>query len=120
MSKKSVHIVGTGTIGEPLIGLFSAHKEEFGIDEVTFHKNSPREDDRPKIKQLLKSLREMRRCDETAKAVVFSQFGATHLAVVKALEKAKIGVVQIRGNMTQKARANALEKFIKEDQNQVK
>ena len=69
-----------------------------------------------KIKQLLKSLREMRRCDETAKAVVFSQFGATHLAVVKALEKAKIGVVQIRGNMTQKARANALEKFIKEDQ----
>ena len=54
MSKKSVHVVGTGTIGEPLIGLLSAHMEEFGIDEVTFHKNSPREDDRPKIKQLLK------------------------------------------------------------------
>ena len=52
MSKKIVHVVGTGTIGEPLIGLLSAHKEEFGIDEVTFNKNSPREDDKPKLKQL--------------------------------------------------------------------
>jgi glyceraldehyde-3-phosphate dehydrogenase (NAD(P)) len=31
----------------------SAHKEEFGIDEVTFNKNSSREDDRPKLRQLI-------------------------------------------------------------------
>ena len=54
MSKKIVHVVGTGTIGEPLIGLLSTHKAEFGIDEVTFNKNSPREDDKPKLKQLIR------------------------------------------------------------------
>ena len=53
MSKKIVHVVGTGTKGEPMIGLLSSYKEEFGIDEVTFNKNSPREDDRPKLKQLI-------------------------------------------------------------------
>lgn len=52
MSKNIVHVVGTGTIGEPLIGLLSVHKEEFGIDEVTFHKHSARRDDKPKLDQL--------------------------------------------------------------------
>ena len=28
-------MVGTGTIGEPLIGILSAFREQFGIDEVT-------------------------------------------------------------------------------------
>src|SRR4051794_14137382 len=42
MSKKNiVHVVGTGTIGEPLIGLFTDFKEKWGIDEVTFHKRTP-------------------------------------------------------------------------------
>lgn len=54
MSKKTVHVVGTGTIGEPLIGLLSENKEAFGIDEVTFHKNSPRLGDSPKLNQLLR------------------------------------------------------------------
>ena len=36
-----VHVVGTGTIGEPLIGLLADHKADFGIDEVTFHKRTP-------------------------------------------------------------------------------
>src|SRR5687767_12941990 len=54
MSKKVVHVIGTGTIGEPLIGLLSVHMKEFGIDEVTFHKNTPRSDDRPKLDQLMK------------------------------------------------------------------
>ena len=54
MSEKVVHIIGTGTIGEPLIGLLSTHREEFGIDEVTFHKNSAQAGDRPKLAQLAK------------------------------------------------------------------
>ncbi len=54
MSKNIVHIVGTGTIGEPLIGLLCAHKEDFGIDEVTFHKNSARINDKPKIDSLIR------------------------------------------------------------------
>ncbi len=49
MSKKIVHVVGTGTIGEPLIGILSTFREEFGIDEVTFHKRTPLLKDRPKV-----------------------------------------------------------------------
>ena len=49
-----VHVVGTGTIGEPLIGLLCDAKEDFGIDEVTFYKHSPKLEDRPKIRGLIK------------------------------------------------------------------
>ena len=54
MNKKIVHIVGTGTIGEPLIGLFSDYKTELGLDEVTFHKNSPLKKDKSKVISLIK------------------------------------------------------------------
>lgn len=51
--KRRVHIVGTGTIGEPLIGLLTRHKEDFGIHEVTFHKNQALAHDMSKVKQLV-------------------------------------------------------------------
>lgn len=47
--KKIVHIVGTGTIGEPLIGILSTFKDKFGIDEVTYHKRTPLLTDRSKV-----------------------------------------------------------------------
>src|SRR5262245_59509879 len=47
--KKIVHIVGTGTIGEPLIGILSTFREQFVIDEVTFHKRTPLLTDRSKV-----------------------------------------------------------------------
>jgi glyceraldehyde-3-phosphate dehydrogenase (NAD(P)) len=50
---KIVHVVGTGTIGEPLIGLLCDAKDDLGIDEVTFYKHSSKVEDRPKIKGLL-------------------------------------------------------------------
>jgi glyceraldehyde-3-phosphate dehydrogenase (NAD(P)) len=50
---KIVHVVGTGTIGEPLIGLLADHKEAFGIDEVTFHKRTPLLDERAKVNDLV-------------------------------------------------------------------
>ena len=40
MGRKIVHVIGTGTIGEPLIGLLTDYKDQLGIDEITFHKNS--------------------------------------------------------------------------------
>ena len=40
-AKKVVHIIGTGTIGEPLIGLFLNLREQLELDEITFHKNRP-------------------------------------------------------------------------------
>jgi glyceraldehyde-3-phosphate dehydrogenase type II len=48
-----VHIVGTGTIGEPLIGLFTDFREKLGFDEVTFHKRTPIAGDRPKLAHLM-------------------------------------------------------------------
>jgi glyceraldehyde-3-phosphate dehydrogenase (NAD(P)) len=52
-SKNIVHVLGTGTIGEPLIALFCDFKEKWGIDEVTFHKRTPSADDRAMIASLL-------------------------------------------------------------------
>ena len=54
MTKRVVHIVGTGTIGEPLIGLFSSLRDEFGIDEVTFHKRTPLSHERAKVESLIR------------------------------------------------------------------
>lgn len=50
---KIVHVVGTGTIGEPLIGLLADHAEAFGIDEVTFHKRTPLVAERAKVNDLV-------------------------------------------------------------------
>ena len=47
-----VHVVGTGTIGEPLIGLLADNKDHFGIDEVTFHKRTPLLAERAKVSDL--------------------------------------------------------------------
>ena len=51
---KVVHVVGTGTIGEPLIGMLTDDREAFGIDEVTFHKRTPLVDERPKVRDLIR------------------------------------------------------------------
>ncbi len=51
--KTIVHIVGTGTIGEPLIGLFTDFKQHLGVDEVTFHKRSPMKTERAKVSHLM-------------------------------------------------------------------
>ena len=52
--KKIVHVVGTGTIGEPLIGLFTDFKAGMGIDEVTFHKRTPLASDKAKLDHLMR------------------------------------------------------------------
>lgn len=49
-----VHVVGTGTIGEPLIGLLASLKKELCIDEVTFSKRTPLLTDRSKVENLIK------------------------------------------------------------------
>jgi glyceraldehyde-3-phosphate dehydrogenase (NAD(P)) len=49
MKRNIVHVVGTGTVGEPLIGILSTFREPFGIDEVTFHKRTPLLTDRSKV-----------------------------------------------------------------------
>lgn len=51
--KNIVHVVGTGTIGEPLVGLFNEHKEAWAIEEVTFHKRTPKADDHAMVEHLI-------------------------------------------------------------------
>ena len=53
-AKRVVHIIGTGTIGEPLIGLFLNLREQLALDAVTFHKNRPLLSDRAKVKNLIR------------------------------------------------------------------
>jgi len=52
---KVILCIGTGTIGEPLIALFTRLKKQLGIDEVYFHKHTPLVSDKAKVVQLLKS-----------------------------------------------------------------
>ena len=54
MERKIVHVIGTGTIGEPLIGLLCNFKKDLGIDEITFNKYTPLTTDRSKVANLLK------------------------------------------------------------------
>jgi len=51
---KNILVVGTGTIGEPLIGLLAEHKEALGIDNVTFFKRTPLTDERGKVEALIR------------------------------------------------------------------
>ena len=86
-----VHVVGTGTIGEPLIGLLADHKDDFGIDEVTFHKRTPLIDERGKINDLVRrgavlSVDEDRMAD-------FEELGhSPKLEAVEAIERASVVV----------------------------
>ncbi|HEU4401768.1 MAG TPA: hypothetical protein VFT43_06645 [Candidatus Polarisedimenticolia bacterium] len=66
-SRKVVHIIGTGTIGEPLIGLFADRKDQLGFDEVTFHKRTPLLTDRTKVVNLLKRGARLA-CDDAARS----------------------------------------------------
>lgn len=54
MPRKIIHVVGTGTIGEPLIGILCDYKEQLGIDEITFNKNSALRGDKSKVIDLIK------------------------------------------------------------------
>jgi glyceraldehyde-3-phosphate dehydrogenase/erythrose-4-phosphate dehydrogenase len=66
-----VHVVGTGTIGEPLIGLLADFRKELGIDEVTFSKRTPLLTDRTKVWDLLK--RDAKLCAEKEKWRTFQE-----------------------------------------------
>lgn len=52
--KRSVLVIGTGTIGEPLIGLLADIGDQVGIDEVIFHKRTPLVEERSKVVHLTK------------------------------------------------------------------
>jgi glyceraldehyde-3-phosphate dehydrogenase (NAD(P)) len=53
-AKRAIHVVGTGTIGEPLLGLLLHTQRALAVDEITFHKHTPRLEDRAKINTLIR------------------------------------------------------------------
>jgi len=52
-NNKTVLVIGTGTIGEPLIGLLARRKSDLGIDRVIFHKRTPLDYEVAKVNSLV-------------------------------------------------------------------
>ncbi len=87
--RKSIHVIGTGTIGEPLIGMLIDHGKHFGIDEVTFHKRTPLKTDRSKVKDLLRRGAKLAVDDDRMKD--FKSFGIEPaLTAEQAIENAAV------------------------------
>jgi glyceraldehyde-3-phosphate dehydrogenase/erythrose-4-phosphate dehydrogenase len=84
-----VHVVGTGTIGEPLIGLLADHAEAFGIDEVTFHKRTPMVEERAKVRDLMS--RGAVLATDSDRRASFDELGTPpKLETVEAIERATV------------------------------
>lgn len=75
MSKNHIHVVGTGTIGEPLIALFCKFKDDLGLDEITFSKKTPSLLDRSKVKALMTLGAKL--CSEPESREAFVNIGLT-------------------------------------------
>jgi len=89
MAKKIVHVVGTGTIGEPLIGMLSTFREPFGIDEVTFHKRTPLVTDRSKV--IVLGQKGARLCVDKERWEKFKEMGMPpHYEAEEAIERANV------------------------------
>lgn len=73
LGSKTVLVVGTGTIGEPLIGLLCHFKAQLGIDEVLFHKRTPLLNDRSKVQNLIR--RGARLVTDTERVKGFEELG---------------------------------------------
>ncbi|HJQ78008.1 MAG TPA: hypothetical protein VJ948_12235 [Acidimicrobiia bacterium] len=86
---KIVHVVGTGTIGEPLIGLLADNKEAFGLDEVTFHKRTPLITEKAKVEDLVRRGANLA-VDDNRKAT-FEELGhAPKYETMEAIERANV------------------------------
>lgn len=84
-----VHVVGTGTIGEPLIGLLENYQQAFGIDEISFMKRTPLLEERGKVNDLIRrgaklAVREDRRAnfEDLGHEVSFTDVEAIERATV--------------------------------------
>ncbi len=84
-----VHVIGTGTIGEPLIGMLADHRDDFGIDEVTFHKRTPLPIERAKVNDLVRRGAVLAVDDDRRTA--FEEIGhAPKYGAIEAIERATV------------------------------
>jgi glyceraldehyde-3-phosphate dehydrogenase (NAD(P)) len=88
-TKRVIHVMGTGMIGEPLIGLLLHARQALAVDEVTFYKHSPRLTDRAKIAALLRRGAKLAVAPE--KMVEFEKLGVQPTySVEEALDQATV------------------------------
>lgn len=84
-----IHVIGTGTIGEPLTGLLTQMKEPLGIEEVTFHKRTPLLTDRSKVVNLVK--RGAKLCVDAGSVKGFQDLGMEpSFETVEAIDRAAV------------------------------
>ncbi|MBI3071634.1 MAG: hypothetical protein HYY84_05840 [Deltaproteobacteria bacterium] len=87
--KRIVHVVGTGTVGEPLIGLLADMKTSLGIDEVSFHKRTPLSHERAKVESLVR--RGAKLTVDPSQKAAFEAFGhKVQYETREALERATV------------------------------
>lgn len=107
---KVVHVIGTGTIGEPLIGLLTSHKEDLGIEEVTFHKRTPLVTDRSKVINLMK--RGARLAVDRGAAGGFRELGMQPtLEAEEAIERAAVVIDCTPSGVGSQNKADFYEKY---------
>jgi glyceraldehyde-3-phosphate dehydrogenase (NAD(P)) len=88
--KNSVLVVGTGTIGEPLIGLLATMKDKLDIDEVLFYKRTPLIDEIAKVNSLCHKGAKLVATDYEA-AVEFEKLGhEVHMNFAEAVATATV------------------------------
>jgi glyceraldehyde-3-phosphate dehydrogenase (NAD(P)) len=110
MDKNVVHVVGTGTIGEPLIGLLSDFKEQLGFDDVTFHKRTPLTYDRSKVRALI--ARGARFVTDSRSFDGFSELGLQpELETHEALDRANVVIDCTPSGVGQKNKQEYYERF---------
>jgi len=89
MEQKTVLVIGTGTIGEPLIGLLSRLKNDLGIDRVIFHKRTPLDYEIAKVNSLVSQGAEL--SVEINKRQAFESLGHfSHWGLGEALREADV------------------------------
>tara|TARA_B100000131_G_scaffold210778_1_gene202617 strand:+ start:781 stop:1833 length:1053 start_codon:yes stop_codon:yes gene_type:complete len=85
---KNVLVVGTGTIGEPLIGLLAQHQKSLGIDNVYFFKRTPLSDEKGKVEALIRKGGKLVSTNEVLNE--FNNLGFEAEDVEKAYEKSQV------------------------------
>ncbi len=105
-----VHVIGTGTIGEPLIGLLIDLKQQLGIEQVTFHKRTPLLTDRSKVQSLIR--RGARLAVDAAAVQGFEELGMKpELEAIEALERAGVVIDCTPSGVGTKNKSEYYEKF---------
>jgi glyceraldehyde-3-phosphate dehydrogenase type II len=105
-----VHVIGTGTIGEPVTGLLCELKNELGIEEVTFHKRTPLLTDRSKVRALMN--RGAKLCVDSSAVKGFQDLGMEPTyETVEAIERAGVVIDCTPSGVGTQNKADYYDKF---------